>query len=75
MRNGWRGVARAVASAGSRVERKLLRRQVALRFGAQTAERTAEELEHITDPERLEEIGEWSLYCETRLEFLARLSA
>lgn len=56
-------------------ERKLLRRQVALRFGAQTAERTAEELERIMDPEHLEEIGEWVVSCETGLEFLTRLGA
>ena len=42
-------------------ERALLRRQAALRFGADTAERLSGVLEDIMDPERLAEVGEWLL--------------
>ena len=54
-------------------ERALLRRQVASRFGAQTAERLTRVLADITDPEDLAEVGEWLVRCETGSEFLARV--
>ena len=54
-------------------ERALLRRQVASRFGAQTAERLSGMLADITDPEDLAEVGEWLVRCETGSEFLARV--
>ena len=56
-------------------ERALLRRMAASRFGTETAERLAEALAGITDPERLAEIGEWLVRCETGGEFLARVAA
>ncbi len=56
-------------------ERALLRRQTALRFGTDVAERASERLEHITDPDRLEEIGELIVRCETGSEFLASMDA
>ena len=54
-------------------ERALLRRQVASRFGAQTAKRLTRVLADITDPEDLAEVGEWLVRCETGSEFLARV--
>ena len=56
-------------------ERTLLRRMAASRFGTETAERLAETLAGITDPECLAEIGEWLVRCETGGEFLARVAA
>ena len=56
-------------------ERALLRRQTALRFGTDVAERASELLERTTDPDRLEEIGELIVRCETGSEFLASMDA
>ena len=53
-------------------ERALLRRQAASRFGASAAERLSEVLADISDPERLAEIGEWLVRCDTGGELLAR---
>ena len=54
-------------------ERALLRRQVASRFGVETAESLTRVLADITDPEGLAEVGEWLVRCETGSEFLARV--
>ena len=54
-------------------ERELLRRQAALRFGADTAERLSGVLDGITDPDRLAEVGECIVRCDTGSEFLARV--
>ena len=54
-------------------ERALLRRLVASRFGAETAERLSGVLARIPDPEGLAEVGEWLVRCETGREFLARV--
>ena len=62
------GIAQSLAH-----ERALLRRQAALRFGAETAERLAALLADISDPERLAEVGEWLVRCGTGSEFLARV--
>ena len=56
-------------------ERELLRRQAVSRFGAGTAERLAGMLGDIADPERLAEVGEWLVCCETGDEVLARLDS
>ena len=56
-------------------ERALLRRQAALRFGAAAAERLSAALAHIADPERLAEVGDWLVRCDTGEEFLARVGA
>ncbi len=56
-------------------ERALLRRQVAVRFGADVAERASEVLERIVAPESFVEIGELIVRCETGSEFLARMGA
>ena len=57
---------------GRAEERALLRRMAASRFGADTAERLSGMLAGIADPERLAEVGEWLVRCETAEEFLAR---
>ena len=53
-------------------ERALLRRMATSRFGAGTAERLSETLARIADPDRLADIGEWLVRCDTGEEFLAR---
>ena len=54
-------------------ERALLRRQAASRFGEDTAARLSEALAQINDPERLAEVGEWLVRCDTGAELLARV--
>ena len=56
-------------------ERALLRRMAASRFGADTAEHLSETLAGIADPERLAEVGEWLVRCDTGDEFLARVTS
>ena len=59
---------------GLEQERALLCRQAAARFGVHTAERLAELLAPIADAERLAEVGDWLVRCETGDQFLARVS-
>jgi len=54
-------------------ERKLLLRQARVRFGGALVGSLAAVLEGIADPDRLEEIGEWLLVCDTGEALLARL--
>ena len=54
-------------------ERTLLCRMAASRYGAGTAERLAEVLAGVVDAERLTEVGDWLVQCDTGAEFLARL--
>ena len=56
-------------------QRSLLCRQAAARFDADTAARLADLLAPITDPERLAEIGDWLVRCDSAAEFLARFPA
>ena len=58
---------------GLEQQRALLCRQAAARFGDDTAARLADVLAPIADPERLAEVGDWLVRCETATEFLARL--
>ncbi len=67
-----RGEARGEAKALAR-ERALLERQVALRFGGDTAKRFGVLLAGISDPERLDEAGEWLIECEDGASLLARM--
>ena len=53
-------------------QRALLCRQAAARFDADTAARLADLLAPMADPERLAEIGDWLVRCDTAAEFLAR---
>ena len=50
----------------------LLARMTASRFGTDTSERLSTVLADVVDPERLAEVGEWLVRCETAEEFLAR---
>ena len=59
---------------GLQRERALLRRLVRLRFGAGAAEQAAQR-QRIADANRLEEVGELILRCETGGELLARMEA
>ncbi len=54
-------------------QRALLCRQAAARFGADTAARLSGVLAPITDTDRLAEIGDWLVRCDTGAEFLAGL--
>ena len=53
-------------------ERALLCRQAASRFGADTSEPLSAALARISDPDRLSDIGDWLVRCDTGEEFLAR---
>ena len=52
---------------------ELMRRMAARKFDAATAERLAERLAEIADPERLAEVGEWLIECEHGDELLGRV--
>ena len=68
MREGFeRGI-----EQGRTEERALLERMAASRFGTDTAQRLSAVLADVADPERLAEVGEWLVRCETAEEFLAR---
>ena len=56
-------------------EQALLRRMAASRFGETTAERLSETLVHITDPERLADISDRLVRCDTEEEFLDCVSS
>ena len=56
-------------------QRSLLCRLAAARFDTDTAARLADLLAPITDPERLAEIGDWLVRCDSAAEFLARFPA
>ena len=51
-----------------------LRRQAASRFDEDTASRLSEALAQVADPERLAEVGEWLVRCDTGAELLARVA-
>ena len=44
-----------------------------LQFTAETAPRMSALLERLRDPERLAEVGDWIIECETEEELLARV--
>ena len=52
---------------------EIMRRQAARKFGAVTADRLAEELERVHDPEQVVEVGEWLIECESGEELLDRV--
>ena len=56
----------------SQGQRALLHRQAAWKFDAETAERLSELLNGLSNPERLAEIGEWIIECETGAELIER---
>ena len=55
-------------------ERALLCRMTASRFGADTSEHLSAALAEITDQNRLADIGDWLVRCDTGEEFLARVA-
>ena len=57
---------------GRAEERALLCRLTARKFDADTAERLSGVLNGLADPERLAEVGEWIIECETSAELLGR---
>ncbi len=59
---------------GLEQQRALLRRLAAARFGDQAAERLAPVLAPIADPNRIAEIGDWLVRCDTGTQFLARIA-
>ena len=63
----WRAEGRVEGQA------EVVRRQAARKFGAMTAERLAAELERVHDPERVVEVGEWLIECESSEELLDRV--
>ena len=69
--NQWRqeGLEQGLAN-----ERALLRRQAALRFGAETGARVSEAVERIADPEGLATAGDWIVRAESGDELVARLT-
>ena len=54
-------------------ERKLLLRQARIRFGESLAGSLAALLDGIADADRLEQVGEWLLVCDSGDALLARL--
>ena len=58
---------------GRSEERQLLCRQAARKFDAETASRLAALLDRLSDPERLAEVGDWIIECETEAELLGRV--
>ena len=59
---------------GLEQQRALLRRLAAARFGDEAAERLAPVLARIADPNRIAEIGDCLVRCDTGSEFLARIA-
>ena len=59
---------------GVRHERALLRRQAALRFGEEAAERAAPALARIANPEGLATAGDWIVRANSGDELVARLT-
>ena len=53
-------------------QRALLCRMAAARFDADAAARLADLLAPIADPERLADVGDWLVRCETAAAFFAR---
>ena len=55
-------------------QRALLRRQAALRFGAEAASRVSEAVERIAEPEGLAAAGDWIVRAESGDELVARVT-
>ena len=71
-----RGIERGIEQErrhGIEQERRLLCRQAARKFRAETAPRLSALLERLTDPERLAQVGEWIIDCETEEDLLDRV--
>jgi hypothetical protein len=69
----WREEGRAEGRAQGQTE--VMRRMAARKFDAGTAQRLAERLAEIADPERMAEVGEWLIECEHGDELLDRVES
>ena len=68
------GIAQGIAH-GIEQERSLVCRMAARKFAADTAPRLSVLLAGETDSERLAQVGEWIIECETGDDLLARVHA
>ena len=68
----WRAQDRAEGRNEGQIA--VMRRQAARKFGPQTAERLAQRLTEIADPERIGEVGEWLIECDDADALLARVA-
>ena len=66
----WRAQDRAEGRNEGQIA--VMRRQAARKFGAETAERLAERLAEIADPEQVGEISDWLIDCDDADALLAR---
>ena len=57
---------------GIQGQRALLCRQAARKFDAATGERLAAALDAVADPNRLAQVGDWIIECETAADLFAR---
>ena len=55
-------------------QRALLCRQAARKFDAAAAQRLAAALEDVADPDRLAQVGDWIIECDTAADLFGRLS-
>ena len=69
----WRAEGQARGRVLGRAE--VIRRQAARKFDVATAERLAEQLQAIADPERVVEVGEWLIECEDADELFNRMES
>ena len=67
-----RGRAEGIEWGRAEERARLYHRQVARKFGAETAQRLSELLSHIADDGSAAEVGEWIIECETGAELLDR---
>ena len=56
-------------------QRALLCRLTARKFDEAAAQRLAAALEHVADPDRLEQVGDWIIECDMAADLFRRLSA
>ena len=54
-------------------ERARLCRQAGRKFGGRAQDRLSAVIEGVTEPDRLAEVGDWVIDCDTEAEFLAHL--
>ena len=76
----WREEGRIEGRTEGRLEGRMegqvavMRRLAARKFGPETADRFAERLAKLSDPEQAGEVGEWILECDSGETLLARVA-
>ena len=70
-RNGRRIGSPKGRKEGRAEERRLLCRQAARKFDVGAAARLGTALSDVTDPERLAQVGEWIIECDTAADLMA----